>query len=210
MAPLKILPSRKPTYARFVASKWPNKAKHFCVRLTCGGNLVHYPGNVSIPTAALTTAKIVLNSTISRPRSRFMAINVKKFYLGTNMDRYKYMLIAIHLIPAKIIDQYNLNNIAKNGYVLVEIWKGMYGLPQAGKLAHNQLVKHLATFGYHPVKHTAGLWRRTTRDIVFCLVVNDFGVRYNKEQDVKHLISALTTRYKITTDWNGSNTLAWT
>ena len=86
MAPSKIPTGRKPIYARFVASKQPNKAKRFRVRLTCGGNLVDYPSNVSTSTAALNTAKIVVNSTISRPHSRSMAIDVKNFYLGTTIS----------------------------------------------------------------------------------------------------------------------------
>jgi hypothetical protein len=33
------------------------------------------------------------------------------------------------LIPQAIIDQYNLLSTAHNGCVIVEITKGMYGLP---------------------------------------------------------------------------------
>eukprot|EP00957_Ditylum_brightwellii_P037850 2862750-Ditylum_brightwellii.AAC.1 len=54
----------------------------------------------------------------------------------------------------------------------------MCGLPQAGKLANEQLTKHIALYGYYPVRHTPGLWRHTSRDIRFTLVVDDFGVKY--------------------------------
>jgi hypothetical protein len=56
------------------------------------------------------------------------------------LDRYEYMKMPLTLLPADIIDHYNLNNKALNGYVSVEIQKGMYGLPQAGILA-NMLLK---------------------------------------------------------------------
>ena len=35
-------------------------------------------------------------------------------------------------IPVDIMDQYNLSPFVVNGFVLVEIRIGMYGLPQAG------------------------------------------------------------------------------
>eukprot|EP00957_Ditylum_brightwellii_P058094 4405855-Ditylum_brightwellii.AAC.1 len=91
----------------------------------------------------------------------------------------------------------------ENGNVYVEIRKGMYGLPQTGKIANNQLVKHLKQYGYRPTKHTPGLWKHKTRDITFCLVVDNFGVKYTSKKDVKHLIDALQKLYTITVDHKG-------
>ena len=48
----------------------------------------------------------------------------------------------------------------------------MYGLKQAGIIAHNELIKHLAPYGYAPVQHTPGLWKHETRDTIFSLVVD--------------------------------------
>jgi hypothetical protein len=59
--------------------------------------------------------------------------------------RKEYMRIPLTSIPQTIIDQYELLAKAHKGFVLVEISKGMYGLPQAGILAFNQLKTHLAT-----------------------------------------------------------------
>ena len=84
------------------------------------------------------------------------------------------MLISLHLIPNEIIEQYNLFDIAENGYIWFKIQKGMYGLPQAGQLAYDQLVQHLRKFGYHPAKYTRGLWRHDTCVIVFCLFGKNF------------------------------------
>jgi hypothetical protein len=55
------------------------------------------------------------------------------------------------MLPGAIIDQYNLTPLVHNNSVYVEIRKGMYGLPQAGKLANNLLIEALAPSGYHPV-----------------------------------------------------------
>jgi hypothetical protein len=46
----------------------------------------------------------------------------------------------------------------------------------------------------------SGLWRHSTRDITFCLIVDDFAVKYIHEDDAKHLLNALETPYQITTD----------
>jgi hypothetical protein len=105
---------------------------------------VHYPDKVSTPTADLSTVKLLLNSVISTPGARFATFDLKDFYLGTLMARKEYMRIPLAYIPQSIIDQYALTDKAHKGLVLVEISKGMYGLPQAGILAFNQLNNHLA------------------------------------------------------------------
>ena len=63
------------------------------------------------------------------------------------MSRYEYMRIPIWMLPDDIIEQYNLTPLFSNGFVYVEIRRGMYGLPQAGRLANDQLVKFLAPHG---------------------------------------------------------------
>jgi hypothetical protein len=124
------------------------------------------------------------------------------------MKLKEYMRIPISSIPPSIIEQYHLLDI-----VLVEISHGMYGLPQAGILAYDQLVRHLSTHGYAPCTHTPGIWSHTTRDIRFCLVVDDFGIKYTKKTDAMHLLTALQQLYVVTTDWSGSlylgMTLTW-
>jgi hypothetical protein len=47
------------------------------------------------------------------------------------------MQIVITSIHQSIIDQYHLLDLVHNGFVLVEISRGMYGLPQAGSLPYN-------------------------------------------------------------------------
>ena len=89
----------------------------------------------------------------------------------------------------------------------------MYGLPQAGRLANDQLVAFLKPHGYTPCPLTHGLWRHATRDVVFSLVVDDFGVRYTCQDDADHLITTLKAAYDVSIDWSGSRycglTLKW-
>jgi hypothetical protein len=144
------------TYGRIVVSIRSQKDDPLQTRLTIGGNLIDYPGDVSTPTANLVTAKVLFNSFVSTPSAQFMCCDVKNFYLCTPMERYEYMWLPIALIPQEIIDTYNLFNLVHNGYVYIDICKGMYGLPQAGILANKLLTKRLAIAGYYPAAHC---WR---------------------------------------------------
>ena len=118
------------------------------------------------------------NSVISTPGARYVTTNVNNFYVETPLARCEYMKMHIKIIPQAIIDQYDLHPKEKNSFVFMEIWREMYGLPQAGILANEQLRKRLAKHGYHELPHTPGLWKHETRLILFMLVVDDFGIKY--------------------------------
>ena len=77
------------TYGRKVVDYCSHKTEPNRTRLTVGGNLIIYPGNVSNPTADTTTAKIGINSTISTPKAKYLVGYVKNVYLGTKMARYE-------------------------------------------------------------------------------------------------------------------------
>ena len=120
------------------------------------------------------------------------------------MDNYEYMFIPIIQIPQDIIDHYKLHNIVHKVKVYVEIRRGMYGLPQAGILAEKQLICFLGSYGSSPVPHTPGLWRHQWRPITFCLVVDDFGVKYIGKEHADHLIQCLRNHYQeVKIDWGG-------
>jgi hypothetical protein len=172
-----------------------------------GGDKVEYPGEVSTKTADLATAKILLNSVLSTPEAKFCAFDIKDFYLNTPMDRYEYMRIPVNQIPPEIFELYNLQDLVHNGYVYVEIRKGMYGLPQAGILANKQLLPHLQKHGYHPCPHTHGLFKHETRPLAFTLIVDDFGVKYVGIEHAQHLREVLKSKYTITEDWEGTHFL---
>ena len=79
------------TYARIVVDYQPQKADPNRVRITAGGNLITYPGELTTRTADLTTTKILWNSVISTPHAKYLCLDIKNFYLGTPMDRFEYM-----------------------------------------------------------------------------------------------------------------------
>ena len=64
-----------------------------------------------------------------------------------------YMMIPINVVPPDIIQKYHLMDYVVNDKVYVEVSKGIYGLPQARKLANEQLIRHLEPFSMHLV-HT--------------------------------------------------------
>ena len=101
-----------------------------------------------------------------------------------------------------MFSEYNLLNIVDNqGYVYVNIFKGMYGLKQAGIIAHKALIHHLAPFGYHPDRHAPGLWQHDTRESIFTLLVDNFAIKYTPPNNSQHLLHALKEKYTISEDW---------
>jgi hypothetical protein len=100
-----------------------------------------------------------------------------------------------------------------DGWVYIEIRKGMYGLKQAGVLANQLLQKRLAPFGYYPARHTPGMWLHKTRPIAFSLIVDNFAVKYVGNQHADHLWEAILRSYELTTVWEGKvysgMTLKW-
>jgi hypothetical protein len=147
------------------------------VRLTVGGDRLDYSGDVATSTADITTLKILINSTISTKDAAMMMMDIKNYYLGTPLPRFEYMKMPLSRFPEEIVQKYNLNALAVDGWVYIEIRKGMYGLKQAGLIANQLPPTRLSPFGYYPVRHTPGLWLHKTRPISFTLVVDDLTVK---------------------------------
>jgi hypothetical protein len=101
----------------------------------------------------------------------------KNYYIGTPMPRFEYMKMLLSRFPEEIVQHYNLNALAVDGWVNIEIRKGMYGLKQAALLANQSLQTRLAPFGYYPAQHKPGLWLYKTQPISFTLVVDYFAVK---------------------------------
>jgi hypothetical protein len=198
---------RKATYYNpQVRIKHKDSGIEYRVRGTCGGDRVDYPGAVSSQTAAMTTIKLLLNAVVSED-AEWLTADIKDFYLGTPLPRTEYMRISMRHIPILIQKKYNIYKsdavYQSKGSVLVAIDKGMYGLPQAGLLAQQKLIAHLAKHGYHQAPNTPCLFRHVTRPVAFSLVVDDFGIKYKGKEHGEHLISALREEYTLKTDWVG-------
>ena len=199
------------TYVRICANYRPEKADPYRIRITAGGNLVNYPGDVGTRTADMLTVKLLLNSVVSTPGAKFMSLDISNFYLMAPMDRPEYMQMNLSDFPDDIIEEYNLREIAKDGKVIAECQTCVYGLPQSGILANKYLEKRLNEYGFYQSQFTNGLWLHKTRSIQFALTVDDFGVKYVNEDDVKYLCDALTATnpktgkpmFEITVDMEG-------
>ena len=140
-----------------------------------------------------------------------MAFNVSNFYLNTLMKRYEYVKMRLANIPDEVVKEYKLHKNVKvtdNGFVYVEVRKGMYGLPQAGILTQQLLKTHLNQRGYYQNTIVPGIWKHKWRLVQFTLVVDNFGVKYVGKEHTQHLIDTVKTHYDLKADWKGRNTSA--
>ena len=112
----KVPKDKRPTYARFGCSYRPQKAEPYRTRITIGGNLIDYPGNLSMKVADMTTFKILVNSTLSTPGARWLGLDVKNYYLGTPMPEYDYMFILIQF-PPEMDENWVRYGLAKFGQI---------------------------------------------------------------------------------------------
>ena len=58
------------------------------------------------------------------------------------------MKISLDIFPEEIIALYNLYQLVSNGWVYLEIRKGMPGLKQACRIANDRLQIHIGKFVY--------------------------------------------------------------
>jgi hypothetical protein len=83
------------------------------------------PGEVATKTAHLTVTKDILNSACSTKEALYMYMDMTNYYLGTPLERYEYVRIPVSIDD--IMNEYNLHALVHNGYIYVELRKGMYG-----------------------------------------------------------------------------------
>ena len=166
--------NRDVTYASFVCDHRPLKSEPWRVCIVVGGDRLTYADDPGSPAASLVEIKIMINSVISHAHkgARFMSLDLKDFFLATPMLRPEYMKVPIKYFPQDIIEKYSLDKkVDANGFVYVQINKGMYGLKQAAVLAYQHLIDNLQKDGYTPIEHTDSYWRHATLPTVFCLCV---------------------------------------
>ena len=93
-----------------------------------------------------------------------------------------------------------MNIVDNHGFIHLKIVKGMYALKQAGIIEHKAFIHHVAQFGYHPARHTPGLWQHDTIDTIFTLVVDDFSIKYTSLKNAQDLLNSLKEKYTISED----------
>ena len=89
----------------------------------------------------------------------------------------------------------------------------MYGLPWAILLAQELLEERVGRRGYYQSEYTPGIWLHKNSSILFFLCVDDFEVKYVREEYKKHLLDSLNQHYKVTIENKGTRylgiTLEW-
>jgi hypothetical protein len=91
----------------------------------------------------------------------------------------------------------------------IQVNKTIPGFPQAGFHANNQLVAHLQQHGYLQTS-TPSLFRHITDNITFCLVVDDFGIKYSNIADFHKLVDCLALLYHVKATPNATSFLGLT
>ena len=80
-------------------------------------------------------------------------------------------------------------------------------------LSNKLLEQRLNKAGYYQCPTTPGLWLHKWRQILFCLIVDGFGIEYVDKRHADHLRDILLEHYEIAQDWYGSRfsgiDLAW-
>ena len=177
------------------------------VRGTAGGDRSNYEGPTSTDCAEIAAVKVLLNSVISTGAG-WMTVDLVDMYLNHRLDRSEYIRIKIADIPAEIIEHYGLLAFVEDGSVLFQVDGALFGFPQAGRISHLYLVNEvLAPAGYIQDAVVPCIFRHRTNGIVFTLVVDDFGIKYDKGTYPTHLLDTLRTKYQIKVDETGSKYL---
>ena len=86
----------------------------------------------------------------------------------------------------------------------------MYGLKQTSVLAYKNLSKFLTVADYTPIIGTSGLWCHKTKSTIFCLCVNDFGIKYYNIENIYYLKNTIESQYICKIDWENKYFLGFT
>eukprot|EP00536_Pseudo-nitzschia_multiseries_P018927 jgi/Psemu1/58057/gm1.58057_g len=180
---------KRVTYPRYTLPIRPEKADPYRTRITAGGDQLEYHGNVSTRTASMETIKTHWNSVVSSPGAKYCTGDISNMYLCFTLDEPEYIKFRWDMIPPRVRIAYQLEGLKQGEY--------------SGKIAHDDLVDHLQKYGYKKAPHTEGLFLHDERDINFTLVVDDFGIKYTRQEDVDHLVAAVGAKYTFKVDWSG-------
>jgi hypothetical protein len=148
--------------------------------------------------ASLFCVNLLLNSIVST-HAFFGSIDLTDYYLGIPLSLPQFIKIPTNLFSDSFLPHLKLHAFIKSlpfgkPYLFFNIDKTMYGLKEAGKMYQGRLLFHLASHGFHQTP-TPCLFRQVSHDIVFALVMDDFGVKYHHRKDFDCLVSTLTLLY---------------
>ena len=105
------------TYPWYTVDIRPEKAEPYRTRITVGGNLLDYSGNVTTHTASMETIKCHWNSVLSTKGAKYCAGDISNMYLCSWLKDAEYVRFHIDQIPPRIIEHYKLQGLVHKGYV---------------------------------------------------------------------------------------------
>ncbi len=70
---------RMVTYANDVVDFRPQKEDPHCIRITARGNLINYPGKLTMQTVDITTSKLHWNSMLSTQKAKYKCLDLNNF-----------------------------------------------------------------------------------------------------------------------------------
>lgn len=184
------------------------------VRGTYGGNIQHSSLPLSAHVAEMEVVKALLHSIASdraqHKYANFAHFDIKDFYLAAPLPQPEYIRLTKAQLPPEILKEFDLYKYRDDkGSILFEISKSLYGLRQAGRVSQDRLLAHLAKHGYSQHPHVPCLFTHNKRNIMFTLVVDDFGIKYFNKADAEHLYTTLTKLYPVKTDYNATTYLGF-
>ena len=182
----------KAVYTRLIVDLQPKNAVHERLQMCMGGDKMESVMDTATRTADLTTCKLHMNGVVSTPGARFAGGDVKDFYLNTPLKKKRYGKVRAKYIPEETIKKHNLKRyIEDDGWLHFEIGKGMYGIPEAGRLENDLLRVRLKKYGYIKATHTPGYWKHIWKSISWTLTVDDFGFSYTNKRHVDELLNIM-------------------
>jgi hypothetical protein len=90
----------------------------------------------------MQTIKLVLNAAVSEDPDLISA-DIGDFYLGSDLEYEEYMWLTRAQIPDDILAEYGNQIIWLGDKTVIRVTKGIYGLPQTGRLAHEKFCRLL-------------------------------------------------------------------
>ena len=127
----------KAVYTILVVDLRPNKEVHDRLIMCMVGHKMEIVMDTTTRTADLTTCKLHMNGVVSTLGAIFAGRDVKNFYLNTPLKKKRYGKVRAKYIPEETIRKHNLDQyIEDNAWIHFEIGKGVYGSPEAGRLAN--------------------------------------------------------------------------
>ena len=106
------------------------------------------------------------------PRAKCATGDTSNNYLNSDLPKVEYIWFRMDLIPGAFVCRYNLYTmIAPDGFIYTRMNKMWYGLKQAGRIAHDDMVQHLAADRKYIIADLIkGCFCHKTHNIDFTLV----------------------------------------